>query len=53
MKDKRKDSDAWWLNLYQDNNFINRWQLSLLCEKIGAQAGWQVDKMLNLKLYTG
>ena len=42
-----------WMNLHQNNNFVNRIRLSLLCEKPGAVAsasgsyGRQADKTQN------
>ena len=49
---------AQWINLHQNNSFVNWMQLPLLCENFGAillvlvgvtagrQAGWQSDEIL-------
>ena len=47
---------AQWINVLQNNNFINPTQLPLLCEKTGAiaivetglTAGWQVIRQTKM-----
>ena len=49
---------AWWINIPQNNSFVNPMQLPLLCRNSGAihlaqlslMAGWLADKMqINFK----
>ena len=52
MKDKRITM-VQWTNLNRNNNFVNLWQLSLLCDisgaihlaLVGLTAGWLADKI--------
>ena len=55
MRIKGKTMEQW-INLHQNNNFVNQWSVPLLCEKSEAidlvlpglmsQAGWLADEIV-------